>query len=114
MPDGRFPCNGVLIIRLAASLHCGVGRRCRKQCRFKAFSRSNGYRASPSKPLPRASVILLDNLIMKRHVLIFGLVGGFLIAILQYSEYRFVVIEHSVEIYTALVAILFAIFGIWL
>jgi NarL family two-component system response regulator LiaR len=51
---------------------------------------------------------------MKRHVLIFGLVGGLLIAILQYSEYRFVVIEHSVEIYVALVAILFATFGIWL
>ena len=51
---------------------------------------------------------------MKRHVLIFGLVGGFLIAILQYSEYRFVIIEHSVEIYVALVAILFASFGIWL
>jgi two-component system, NarL family, response regulator LiaR len=51
---------------------------------------------------------------MKRHVLIFGLAGGFLIAILQYSEYRFVVIEHSVEIYGALVAILFAGFGIWL
>jgi NarL family two-component system response regulator LiaR len=51
---------------------------------------------------------------MKRHVVIFGLVGGFLIAILQYTEYRFVVIEHSVEIYTAIVAILFAIFGIWL
>jgi DNA-binding CsgD family transcriptional regulator len=51
---------------------------------------------------------------MKRHALIFGLVGGFLIAILQYSEYRFVIIEHSVEIYTAIVAILFAIFGIWL
>jgi len=51
---------------------------------------------------------------MKRHVLIFGLVGGFLIAILQYSEYRFVVIEHSVEIYGAFVAILFATFGIWL
>jgi NarL family two-component system response regulator LiaR len=51
---------------------------------------------------------------MKRHVLIFGLVGGFLIAILQYSEYRFVIIEHSVEIYVALVAMLFATFGIWL
>jgi two-component system, NarL family, response regulator LiaR len=51
---------------------------------------------------------------MKRHVLIFGLVGGSLIAILQYSEYRFVIIEHSVEIYVALVAILFAAFGIWL
>ena len=51
---------------------------------------------------------------MKRQVLIFGLVGGLLIAILQYSEYRFVIIEHSVEIYVALVAILFAAFGIWL
>jgi len=51
---------------------------------------------------------------MKRHALIFGLVGGFLIAVLQYTEYRFVVIEHSVELYGALVAILFAVFGIWL
>ncbi len=51
---------------------------------------------------------------MKRHVLIFGLVGGLLIATLQYTEYRFVIIEHSVELYTALVAILFASFGIWL
>src|ERR1700685_2332960 len=52
--------------------------------------------------------------IMRRHVLIFGLVGGLLIAILQYTEYRFVIIEHSVELYSALVAILFAVFGIWL
>ena len=51
---------------------------------------------------------------MKRHVLIFGLVGGLLISVLQYSEYRFVIIEHSVELYGALVAILFATFGIWL
>ena len=51
---------------------------------------------------------------MKRHVLIFGLVGGLLIAALQYTEYRFVVIEHSVELYSALVAILFSAFGIWL
>jgi two-component system, NarL family, response regulator LiaR len=51
---------------------------------------------------------------MKRHVLIFGVVGGLLIATLQYTEYRFVIIEHSVELYSALVAILFAAFGIWL
>ncbi|ABF41903.1 transcriptional regulator, LuxR family [Candidatus Koribacter versatilis Ellin345] len=51
---------------------------------------------------------------MKRHVLIFGLVGGLLIATLQYTEYRFIVIEHSFEIYGALVAVLFAAFGIWL
>jgi NarL family two-component system response regulator LiaR len=51
---------------------------------------------------------------MKRHVLIFGLAGGLLIAVLQYTQYRFVIIEHSVELYGALVAILFATFGIWL
>src|SRR5580692_5578370 len=51
---------------------------------------------------------------MKRHVLIFGLVGGLLIVTLQYTQYRFVVIEHSIELYGALVAILFSTFGIWL
>ena len=51
---------------------------------------------------------------MKRHVLIFGLVGGLLIFTLQFTQYRFVVIQHSVELYSALVAILFATFGIWL
>jgi two-component system, NarL family, response regulator LiaR len=51
---------------------------------------------------------------MKRHVLIFGVVGGLLIAALQYTQYRFVVIEHSVEMYGALVACLFSAFGIWL
>jgi NarL family two-component system response regulator LiaR len=51
---------------------------------------------------------------MKRHVLIFGLVGGILITLLQWTEYRFVVIEHSVEIYGALIAAIFAAFGIWL
>ena len=47
-------------------------------------------------------------------MLIFGVVGGLLIAALQYTEYRFIIIEHSVELYGALVAILFAAFGIWL
>lgn len=64
--------------------------------------------------LQEMEVILLHIPIMKRHVLIFGVVGGLLIAALQYTEYRFVVIEHSVELYGGLVAILFAAFGIWL
>jgi DNA-binding CsgD family transcriptional regulator len=51
---------------------------------------------------------------MKRHILILGLVGGVLIALLRWSEYQFLVIQHSFEIYGALVAILFAAFGIWL
>jgi ATP/maltotriose-dependent transcriptional regulator MalT len=51
---------------------------------------------------------------MKRHVLLFGLVGGLLIAALKWMEYRFLVIEHSFEIYGGLVAATFSVFGIWL
>ena len=51
---------------------------------------------------------------MKRHVLIYGLVGGILITLLQWMHYRFLIVEHSVEIYAALIAAAFATFGIWL
>jgi DNA-binding CsgD family transcriptional regulator len=49
-----------------------------------------------------------------REILSFGLAGGLLIAVLRWTEYRYLVVEHSVAIYGALVAILFAAFGIWL
>ena len=45
---------------------------------------------------------------MKRLILIYGACGGLLIVILQLVEYRFLVIEHSLEIYGALVAAIFA------
>jgi NarL family two-component system response regulator LiaR len=51
---------------------------------------------------------------MKRHVLIYGLIGGILIAALKWTEYRFLVIEHSIEIYGGLIAATFAVLGIWL
>jgi DNA-binding CsgD family transcriptional regulator len=51
---------------------------------------------------------------MKRHVLIYGLIGGMLIAVLKWTEYRFLVIEHSIEIYGGLIAATFAVLGIWL
>ena len=51
---------------------------------------------------------------MKRHVLIYGLIGGILITVLKWTEYRFLVIEHSIEIYGGLIAATFAVLGIWL
>jgi DNA-binding CsgD family transcriptional regulator len=51
---------------------------------------------------------------MKRHVLMYGLIGGILIALLQWTEYRFLVVEHSIEIYGGLIAATFAVLGIWL
>ena len=49
---------------------------------------------------------------MKRHVLMYGLIGGILIAALKWTEYRFLVVEHSIEIYGGLIAATFAVLGI--
>jgi len=51
---------------------------------------------------------------VRKHVLIYGLLGGALIALLKVVEYRFLVVEHSVELYGGLVAALFSSLGIWL
>ena len=49
-----------------------------------------------------------------RDVVIYGVCGGALIALLKLAEYRFLVVEHSVEIYGGLIAATFAVLGIWL
>jgi len=51
---------------------------------------------------------------VNRHVLICGVIGGVLITVLKWTEYRFLVMEHSVEIYGGLTAATFAGLGIWL
>jgi ATP/maltotriose-dependent transcriptional regulator MalT len=51
---------------------------------------------------------------MRKHVLLYGLLAGVLIAGLRLIEYRWLVVEHSVEIYGGLVAAVFASLGIWL
>ena len=51
---------------------------------------------------------------MRKQVLLYGLLGGVLIAGLKAIEYRWLMVEHSVEIYGGLVAALFSGIGIWL
>ena len=64
--------------------------------------------SSTPKPSPRLRRRAL------LEILLFGLSGGVLITILKLTEYRFLVIEHSLEIYGALVAAVFSGVGIWL
>lgn len=51
---------------------------------------------------------------MKNAVLVYGISGGILIAALRLAEYRFLVVEHSFEIYGGLIAAIFAGVGVWL
>jgi DNA-binding CsgD family transcriptional regulator len=48
------------------------------------------------------------------HTLIYGLCGGILIVLLRVIEFRFLIVEHSIEIYGGIIAALFAGLGIWL
>jgi two-component system, NarL family, response regulator LiaR len=47
-----------------------------------------------------------------RDILVYGVASGLLVAVLKLTEYRFLVIEHSFEIYAGIVAVLFAALGI--
>jgi len=47
------------------------------------------------------------------HTLIYGLCGGIMIVVLKLIEFRFLIVEHSIEIYGGLIAALFAGLGIW-
>jgi DNA-binding CsgD family transcriptional regulator len=47
-------------------------------------------------------------------IFLYGIIGGILIAALKWSEYRFLVIDHSIEIYSGLIAATFSAVGIWL
>lgn len=51
---------------------------------------------------------------MRKTVLIYGLLGGVLVAALKLIEYRYLILEHSFEVYGGLVALLFSALGIWL
>jgi DNA-binding CsgD family transcriptional regulator len=51
---------------------------------------------------------------MWRTALLYGILGGVLIVALELIQYRFLVLEHSLEIYGGIVAVLFAALGIWL
>lgn len=51
---------------------------------------------------------------MNKTVLLYGILGGVLIAVLKFVEYRYLVLEHSLEIYGGIVAALFSATGIWI
>jgi NarL family two-component system response regulator LiaR len=51
---------------------------------------------------------------VRKQILTLGIVGGLLAVLLQFVQYRFLLIQYSVEIYAGIVAAIFAGVGIWL
>ena len=51
---------------------------------------------------------------MRRHILLYGVVGGLAITVLQLIQYKWLILAHSAEVYATLVGVLFVTLGIWL
>ena len=51
---------------------------------------------------------------MKREILVCGVLCGVLAAVLRWTEYRFLIVEHAAAIYGGMIAAVFAGLGIWL
>lgn len=51
---------------------------------------------------------------MRQHGLLYGVFAGLLLASLQLIEYRWLLVQHSVELFAAVVAAVFAAVGIWI
>src|SRR5262249_42449360 len=49
-----------------------------------------------------------------RDLAIYAACGGLLLAALRLAEYHYAVVSHSIEIYAAVIAVIFAGVGIWL
>jgi DNA-binding CsgD family transcriptional regulator len=104
---------------MAAAAFSSGARAARKQIKGRDKG-TEGHRDTGDLWTLRMSVAILTEPVvwccyrMKRHVLIFGLVGGALVCLLRLIEYRFLILEHSFEIYGGLIALTFAALGIWL
>jgi len=81
------------------------------------------YTRFVERPMPNFSGIMAPMTVAKSHsglrralidIVLYAIVGGVLITVLRVTGYRYLVIEHSFEIYAGLIAALFAGIGIWL
>jgi DNA-binding CsgD family transcriptional regulator len=49
-----------------------------------------------------------------KKILLYGIILGALIAVLKLVQYRFLIVDHAIEIYSGILALLFTILGIWM
>ncbi|MBK8392764.1 MAG: response regulator transcription factor [Saprospiraceae bacterium] len=49
-----------------------------------------------------------------KHIILYGAVLAILIFLLRWLQWKFLILDHSIEIYVGLVALLFTIMGFWI
>jgi len=49
-----------------------------------------------------------------RHILLYGVALALLLFLLKWLQWKFVVLDHPIEVYIGIIALLFTILGIWM
>lgn len=57
---------------------------------------------------------LYNSFLKSRHIILYGFLLAMLIFILKWLEWKFLIVNHSLDIYIGLIAVFFTVFGVWL
>ncbi len=58
--------------------------------------------------------MLVHHFSKNKHILLYGASLAVLLFLLKWLEFRFLIIDHAIEIYSGAIAVLFTLLGIWL
>ena len=59
-------------------------------------------------------MIILQNLLSKfRHIILYSLLMAVLVFALKWLQWRFIIVDHSLDIYVGLIALFFTVLGVW-
>jgi len=60
-------------------------------------------------------ITLLKQLLLKsRHIILYGALLAILVFVLKWLQWKFLITDHSLEIYIGLIALFFTVLGVWL
>ncbi len=57
---------------------------------------------------------MIKNIVNYKQTILYGVSLAILLFLLRWLEFRFIILEHSFEIYAGAIAVLFTVLGIWL
>lgn len=58
---------------------------------------------------------LLNTIFLKnRHLLLYGLVLAILVFVLKWLQWKFLIVDNSIDIYIGLIAVFFTVLGVWI
>lgn len=59
------------------------------------------------------STFLKNTLLKNRHIILYGFLAAILVFILKWLQWKYLIVDYSLDIYIGLIAVFFTILGVW-